>query len=197
MSLQNLSLVNKLKVAFLAVPVLLIITITIYSGLNLANSKNQLKESTAIQVAKGVIEKIDRNFYERYGDVQAFAANRLAIEMVATDSISLQAQRFINTMVSYYVLYDLMMVINSEGKVVACNTADKNGKSIQVNSLIGKDFSKEPWFTSCMSASGPEGGAWYSDFQANTDVASINHNKGWGMAFAAPIYNDDNQKIGI
>jgi hypothetical protein len=197
MQLTNFSLVNKLRLALIAVPLMLIITITIYSGLNLANNKNQLKAATATQVAKSVMEKIDRNFYERFGDVQAYAANVLAVEMVSADSVSPRAQKFINTMTSYYVLYDLMMLVDSKGKVVACNTIDKDGNHLSTGSLIGRDFSDEEWFTICMSGKGPEGGAWYSDFQTNKEVAAFHKSRGWGMAFAAPIRNDDNQPIGV
>jgi putative methionine-R-sulfoxide reductase with GAF domain len=196
MHVIHFSLVNKLRLAFLTVPVLLIITITIYSGLNLAENKNQLKAATATQVSRSVIEKIDRNFYERFGDVQAFAANQLAIETASTDSVSPQAQKFINTMTSYYVLYDLMLIVNDQGKVIACNTIDRDGNPLPTASLVGKDFAAEEWFKACMSGKGPQGGAWFSDFEANTHVAAIHKNKGWGMAFAAPIRNDDGQTVG-
>jgi hypothetical protein len=197
MKLTNLSLVTKLRLALIAVPVLLIITITIYSGLNLAENKNGLKSATATQVSRSVMEKIDRNFYERFGDVQAYAANVLAVEMVATDSVSEQAQKFINTMTSYYVLYDLMMLVDNTGKVVACNTIDKDGKPLATASLIGRDFSGEEWFSACMSGKGPKGGAWYSDFEISKEVAAIHKNRGWGMGFAAPIRDNNDQPIGV
>jgi HAMP domain-containing protein len=193
----NLSLVNKLRFAFLSVPVLLIVTITVYSGLNLVNSKNRLKAATAMQVSGSVMEKVDRNFYERFGDVQAYAANVLAVEMAAADSVSPQAQKFINTMTAYYVLYDLMLVVNKEGKVVAANTQDKDGKPLPTQTLLGRDFSREAWFAACMSAEGPAGGAWYSDFQINPDVARIHRSTGRGMAFAAPIKNDLGETVGV
>ncbi|MDO1445627.1 GAF domain-containing protein [Rhodocytophaga aerolata] len=197
MQVVNLSLVTKLRVAFLAVPFLLILTITIYSGLNLAANENQLKAATAIQVSRSVMEKVDRNFYERFGDVQAYAANQLAIEMASTDSVSPQSQKFINTMTAYYVLYDLMLVVNREGKVIAANTQDKAGNSLATDVLLGKDFSTEAWYVACMSAEGPKGGAWYSDFQVNPHVAAIHRSNGWGMAFAAPIKNDSGQTVGV
>lgn len=197
MHLKNVTLAGQLRLAFLSVPVLLILTITIYSGFNLVWNRNQLKKSTAAQVAQNVLEKVDRNFYERFGDVQAYAANRLAIEMASTDSTSPVAQQFINTMISYYVLYDLMMILNTEGKVIACNTIDKDGNVLQSHPLIGKDFSTTDWFKACTADAGPEGGAWYSDFQANPEVAELYKSKGWGMAFAAPIKDDSSRTVGI
>lgn len=147
--------------------------------------------------AASVIEKIDRNFYERFGDVQAFAFNELALEMAKTDSVSESSQQFINTMVSYYVLYDLMMVCDLSGNVIATNTIDKSGSKIDTKFLIGQNFSEQDWFKACTSEKGPEGGAWYSDFMINSDVTKIYNRPGWGMAFAAPIKDKAGSTIGV
>jgi methyl-accepting chemotaxis protein len=144
-----------------------------------------------------VIEKIDRNFYERFGDVQAFAYNKLAVQTASTGSSDEDTQKFINTMVSYYVLYDLMMICDIDGKVVAVNSIDKQGKMLKSNFLIGRDFSNDEWFRTCASGAGPEGGAWYSDFMENKDVSTMYSRTGWGMAFAAPIKNSDGRTIGV
>jgi methyl-accepting chemotaxis protein len=197
MNLNNLSLATKLRSAFLIVPVLLIIAITVYSGINLIRNQNQIKKSTATQVAQSVIEKIDRNFYERFGDVQAYAVNHLAVETALHDSVSAQAQSFINTMTRYYVLYDLMMILNSKGDVVACNTVDKNNYVLQTGFLRGKNFSNTEWFKVCTSVEGPIGGAWYSDFMVNPHVAQIYEKNGWGMAFAAPIKDNNGNVVGV
>jgi PAS domain S-box-containing protein len=144
-----------------------------------------------------VIEKIDRNFYERFGDVQAFAYNKLAGQTASTKSTDEDTQKFINTMVNYYVLYDLMMICDIDGKVVAVNTIDKQGKMVKSDFLIGKDFSNDEWFRTCASGAGPEGGAWYSDFIENRDVSAIYSRTGWGMAYAAPIRNGEGTTIGV
>jgi methyl-accepting chemotaxis protein len=144
-----------------------------------------------------VIEKIDRNFYERFGDVQAFAYNKLAVQTASMKSTDEDTQKFINTMVSYYVLYDLMMICDIDGKVVGVNTIDKQGKMVKSDFLIGKDFSNDEWFRTCASGAGPEGGAWYSDFIENKDVSAIYSRTGWGMAYAAPIKNSEGSTIGV
>lgn len=100
-------------------------------------------------------------------------------------------------MVSYYVLYDLMMIVDVEGKVVAVNTADKNGVPLKTEPLIGEDFSNDEWFRVCTSSQGPAGGAWYSDFMESPIVSKIYGTKGRGMAFAAPVKDDDARVIGV
>ncbi len=154
-------------------------------------------EVTANLTAQSVMEKVDRNFYERFGDVQAFAVNRLAVQTVENDSIVHGTQQFINTMTAYYVLYDLMMLCDRDGKVLAVNTQNKNGESISSSFILNSNVSEENWFKVCTSTAGPKGGAWFSDFILNKDVANIYGTNGAGMAYAAPIRNDLGEVIGV
>ena len=192
------NLQNQLRLAFLALTLFVIGVISVYSGLNLIGNANQFKVSAAQRISKGVTEKVDRNFYERFGDVQAFAANVLAVETAQhRDSLAQPTQKFINTMVAYYVLYDLMMIADATGRVLACNTVDKVGNPVATGSLLGTSISGTDWFKACTATAGPEGGAWYSDFQANPAVARIYRGTGWGMGFAAPIRTEDGKVVGV
>ena len=176
--------------------VVVVIFLIVFSSIQVVKNKNEIKATTVKNRATAVIEKIDRNFYERFGDVQAFAYNKLALQMIDSAKATEDAQQFLNTMTSYYVLYDLMFVVDKKGKVVAVNTTDKNGGSIGTDILIGEDFSNQQWFRSCMSSAGPEGGAWYSDFMVDPLVAKIYGTNGWGMGFAAPIRDAEGKAIG-
>lgn len=157
------------------------LTYTVIASVN----KSQLVASQL--TSQSVVDKVDRNFYERFGDVQAFAFNKLPVEALRSDSLSADLQSFINTMTAYYVLYDLMMICDREGRVLAVNTLDKNGKAINSSFLVGQSMEDEDWFKLCMSPPGPEGGAWYSDFMNNKLVGQIYNSSGSGMAFAAPV----------
>ncbi|MFN8886087.1 MAG: GAF domain-containing protein [Cyclobacteriaceae bacterium] len=175
---------------------LILIGVSIYMINTSIHSKIVQMEVMANGRSASVIEKIDRNFYERFGDVQAFAFNQLAIEMATTNTVREESQAFINTMVSYYVLYDLMLVCDLSGNVVAANTIDKEGKIVRTSFLIDKNFSNEDWFRTCVSGDGPKGGAWYSDFMENKDVSSMYGRPGYGMAFAAPIKTSAGETVG-
>jgi len=195
-SLRKLKISQQLvftSVVFMAILTILIIGFISVSSLKSTNDQYNIQAKAN---ANSVIEKIDRNFYERFGDVQAFAYNRLAIRTAVSDTVTDDTQNFINTMVSYYVLYDLMMITDINGNVVAANTLDKTGKVINTKDLLGRSFANEEWFRTCISGSGPEGGAWYSDFMVNKLSATVNGNNGWGMAFAAPIRNNDGEVVG-
>ncbi len=178
--------------SIMAVGVLSYITYTSF------NSSNEQHIVLGQANASALMDKIDRNYYERFGDVQAFAFNKLALQTAETDTMTTETESFINTMMAYYGLYDLMIICNKNGKVVGVNTTNKSGTKLTTTHLLGKDYSGEAWFKVCTHpAEGPEGGAWYSDFMVNAESGIIHGNKGYGMAYAAPIKNDKGEIVGV
>ena len=195
--LKTLSVAQQFVFVSMCIIVAIVTGVSFFMIKDSLESKNEQLKIAAIGRSGGVIEKIDRNFYERFGDVQAFAFNKLAQKCIEQNESDPEVQSFMNTMVTYYVLYDLMLICNENGDVLAASNVDKDGKVISTRFLIGKNFAKEAWFQSCMNPKGPEGGAWYSDFIKNDDVSRIYNRSGWGMAFAAPIKNASGKVIGV
>jgi methyl-accepting chemotaxis protein len=197
LNLKDLSISQQITFTATAIFLVLVIIILGFAGNQVVQSKNKVTETVTRNRSFGAMEKIDRNFYERFGDVQAYAYNRVALQMIDSGRATTDGQNFINTMMAYYVLYDLMMVVDRNGKVVAVNTLDRNGVPLKTDFLLGTNFSTEEWYRVCLSAKGPEGGAWYSDFMSDPVVAKIFNSKGYGMAFAAPIKDDGGNVIGV
>jgi methyl-accepting chemotaxis protein len=169
-----------------------------YQAEQTVQSENVAKEVTAKLISQNILDKVDRNFYERFGDVQAFSVNKLVVNKLTGDSLhNAELQNFVNTMVQYYVLYDKMMICDINGNAVMLNTVDKANKPVNTNPLLGKNYKNEPWFTSCTANVGPEGGAWYSDLMVDDEVKQIYNSNGLGLAFAAPIKNDAGEVIGV
>ncbi|RAW00997.1 GAF domain-containing protein [Pseudochryseolinea flava] len=187
----SVGLVSLIAVLFILASLLYYFT---YSQVRSYNSAMSI---TAALVSQSVGQKVDRNFYERFGDVQAYAYNNLAVTTAENDSVAPGLQLFINTMTSYYVLYDLMVLCNRNGVVMAVNTIDRGGKEIASQKLVGKNYSNEEWFRACTTGSGPVGGAWYSDFMHDQDVASIYRSSGAGMGYAAPVKNSEGSVVGV
>jgi hypothetical protein len=177
--------------------ILILASLFYYLTFNQVNSYNDSMKITSALTSQSVMEKVDRNFYERFGDVQAFAYNKLAVSTAESDSIAPGTQQFINTMTAYYVLYDLMMICNRQGQVLAVNTTNKNGEPIASGQFMNKNFAHEEWFRVCTSAAGPTGGAWYSDFLMDPEIGRIYGTKGSGMAYAAPIKNAQGAVVGV
>ncbi|HEY8935951.1 MAG TPA: GAF domain-containing protein [Cyclobacteriaceae bacterium] len=201
--MNTISLLRKSAFAKVGIVTLLTLLFSLgalfyYLTYSSAKADNQSRLITAQLTSQSVLDKVDRNFYERFGDVQAFAFNRLAVQAVKHDTATMaEVQTFINTMTAYYVLYDLMMICDLNGNAVAVNTKDKNGNALNTKHFLSLNFQKEEWFKACTESAGPPGGAWYSDFMANAEIGKVYNTPGYGMAFAAPIRNDGGQILGV
>jgi hypothetical protein len=93
--------------------------------------------------AQNLADAIDRNLFERYGDVQAFGLN------AAVDNYQTDPRRVVQAMNGYvekYGLYPLMMFVDTEGVIRAVNTLDAGGAPINSRSLIGDSVTGEDWY---------------------------------------------------
>jgi PAS domain S-box-containing protein len=226
---KKMKLTSQLLTMMVSALCLMAVVLIFYAGIQFVKSQNLARQTLASSTSNSVIGKIDRNFYERFGDVQAFAYNKLAVEKLSRknapsninsippitntlvkDSLIVKdtlpptnfmadndLQNFINTMTTYYVLYDLMMICDIDGNVIAANTINNAGSLVNTEFLLSTNFGSEEWFKACTSSMGIEGGAWYSDFIENKDVATIYNSSGRGMAFAAPIKSAKGDVIGV
>ncbi len=190
-------LFGRISIIVLAIVLLLLCFLFYFLAYQVVQADNASKSVTAQLTSQAVVDKIDRNFYERFGDVQAFACNQLARQMLDSGNVTPEGQTFINTMTAYYVLYDLMIICDLNGKVIATNTVDKQGVLIRTDHLLRKNFANEEWFRVCRSEQGPPGGAWYSKFLISPDVAKLYSSQGYGMAFAAPIKDHTGKILGV
>lgn len=101
-----------------------------------ADKKDLEMRSTALG------EALAAQFYERYGDVQAFAANEI-MQVGDNDSIS----KALDVYIPMYGIYDLIIVTDMKGNFIASNTIDTSGKTLPgAAQLKGKNFSNEAWF---------------------------------------------------
>jgi len=105
---------------------------------------NTRVESSAAQVNN----VIDRNLFERYGDVQAFSLNQAAHDKANWGSLSADNPLVLsmNGYMTGYGIYKLMLLVDMNGTVVSANTVDPVGKALNTQPLLGQNFGKEPWF---------------------------------------------------
>ncbi len=96
--------------------------------------------------ADNLTDSITAQFYERYGDVQAFALSPALQSKNRTTIVEM-----LNNLSKLYGMYDLVLVVNAHGRLVAVTDKDPSGKPIKVDALYAKDFSKEKWFNEVMS----------------------------------------------
>jgi len=138
-----------------------------------------------------VIDKVDRMLFERYGDVQAFAFHPAA--QGTPDQIKEAANFFMGA----YGTYDLMIVADAEGKIIAANTADPEGKPVNTTPLLGLSVKGEPWFEECISGKIKAGESYSGDLVADSLTASTLNTAGLSLNFSAPIFGPDGKPVRV
>lgn len=190
-NIQFKSVKTKLLVSFLAMG---LIPMAIVGFLAFQKSKDALIHSAGELLtteAAELLDKLDRNLFERYGDVQAFAYNPKAM------GSSAEVTEAANFFMAAYGVYDLMLVADLDGNIVATNTKAFDGKSINTDALIGKKVRGEEWFEQIAAGQIKQGETFYSDMQQNKMVADVYGTRGLAMIFAAPIYNKSGEVVRI
>ena len=105
-------------------------------------------------VAQNIADKIDRNLFERYGDVQAFGLNRVVFnrsDWFKTSEETSDIVKAINQYVDTYEFYSLSILVDLDGKVIAVNSRDSDGKPIRAASIYQKNYRDAPWFQALVS----------------------------------------------
>ncbi|MEZ6031853.1 MAG: methyl-accepting chemotaxis protein [Planctomycetaceae bacterium] len=189
--LQPKSLKTKLLFSFLVlgmVPMAMVGVLAYRSAYQaLSDRAAQRMQFMAVDVA----DKIDRNLFERFGDVQAFAFNPMAQE--TPDRMTAAANFYTES----YGCYDLMVITDAEGKVVACNTVTFEGKPLDTSRLIGQSVRGQDWFEQCISGQIPAGTSFISDAKEDADTATVYRNSGLTLNFSAPIRNTEGKIVGV
>jgi methyl-accepting chemotaxis protein len=99
--------------------------------------------------AQNIGETIDRNLFERYGDVQAFTRNAVVAEVDADPSPENRARLtgVMNEYMALYGVYAAMLYIAPDGSILAANTLDAKGKPVATAALIGQNVRAQSWFS--------------------------------------------------
>lgn len=188
---QFKSLRAKLLVCFL---VLGIAPACIVGLLAYRNCRNGLLDENGRRLqmlAEETIDKIDRNLFERYGDVQAFAANPKALGSPA--DVANAANFYTKT----YGIYDLMVIADMDGKILAANLVQPNGEALDTKPLIGRSVKDAAWFQSVATGQTKLGASYYSDLAIEPMVAETTGGKGLVLNFTAPIVDEQGKVVRV
>ena len=188
---QPMSLKTKLLLSFLVLGLIPMAAVGVLSYCIAHQSSIDLSGQRMLSSAVSMSDKIDRNLFERYGDVQAFAFNPMAQD---TPEKVTEAANFY--MVAYGC-YDLMVIADPEGKIIASNSVTFDGKPLDTTGLIGRSVKGQDWFESCVSGQVTSGKSFVSDVKKDLDVDEMCHNGGLTMNFAASIRNAEGRIVGV
>ncbi len=188
---QPKSLKTKLLFSFLVLGLVPMAIVGVLSYCTAYQASLDLSGQRMRSTAVNLSDKMDRNLFERYGDVQAFAFNPMA---QGTPENVTQAANFY--MVAYGC-YDLMMIADPEGKIIASNTVSFDGNPLDTASLIGRSVRGQEWFESCVSGQIVPGKTFVSDVREDRETAEICHNRGLTINFSAPIRDPEGKIVGV
>lgn len=156
--------------------------------------------------AQSTTKCIDRFNFERFGDASVFSTNSSftdSYESWGDDEQRLSLIEILNRYVDAYDSYHLLMLINKKGQLVAINSADKDGKSIEVDSLYERSFAKDVWFERAVQlskariANDPAAGVKAESPDFIEYLAPIYGDNAAGVAISAPMFNKDGETIGV
>ncbi len=183
----------KLTLMFLLIGIVPVAVLGLYSVQRSTETLTGLAQEEMELEALNAIDKIDRNLFERYGDVQAFAANP------KVQGERTEATAIIDFLTRTYGIYDLMLFVDLDGRVQAVNSIDGNGESISTQSLIGTNVSGEDWFQTVVSGQGEwaDGGTYYTDVERNALVEEVYGDNRLTLPFTAPVRDDAGELVGV
>jgi methyl-accepting chemotaxis protein len=149
------------------------------------------------EIAFNVIDKLDRNLFERYGDVQVFSQSAEARSMQAPAITA-----WMRTVTkSYSPIYNLMMVADRKGKIIAVVASNSSGQFVPqdtTSKLLDQDVSSESWFQTAIEGQIPVGKAHIEDVHRDPYLSQMFGFEGAiGMSFSAPIRDAKGQIVGV
>jgi methyl-accepting chemotaxis protein len=200
--MRNVGIAKKFAVLFLGFGLLLMGII----GLIARQATDSLLERATASyqtLAEGIADKIDRNLFERYGDVQAFGYNQAVLERDQWYQPSEGRNAIIGRMNQYvdaYDLYYLTILVDTNGRVIAVNSRDSDGKPLDTRALYKKNFADAAWFRACkagtftrkmpFTAPGNDvaDGTFIEDIHVDGDVKAVfKGDDGLTLGFSAPV----------
>lgn len=138
--------------------------------------------------AKALGSSLSAQFFERYSDVQAFAMNPI---LRSGDSKAMVG--VLNDYAALYGIYDLIMVVDRDGKLVAVNDRSAGGKALNVKPLYEKNYASTEWFQAARDGKFTEDekkgfrGTYFQDVAYDPLIESVYGNKVTSNSFTTVI----------
>lgn len=141
---------------------------------------------------------IQAQFFERYGDVQAFASNP-DIRSLSRDRIT----QSLDFYVGLYVIYDLILVVDAKGNFVGANSKSAGGEIVEVQKLEGLNFSQAPWFQAVMNNKLTEDkekglvGTFVEPFGKDPFIETAFGRSNYATGFSTAIKDENGKIVGV
>jgi methyl-accepting chemotaxis protein len=195
------SLLTTVCLAFALIPLSVMTLVSWRAADNIARSNAQEYAS----IAGSIGDKIDRNLFERYGDVQAFGLNAVVQNQESWGQPG-EGNPIVKAMNQYIDLYDvyyLSLLVDTDGRLIAVNSTDSNGKAIDTADLYSRNFTKATWFQDALAGQFYESadkkftGTVVEHLYIDATVQKIFGDEGLALGFSAPVRDADGKTIAV
>ncbi len=203
-SVLQMKMTGKLIAACLVFGILPLLVV----GVVMWRSADKAVEVTAQNyrtTAENIADVIDRNLFERYGDVQAFGLNAVVQDRDAWYKQGAE-NPIVNAMDKYvdtYDIYYLTMLVDLDGKLIAVNSCDQDGVAVNTDGFYDQNFANKTWFQDVLAEnfyedeSGLCSGTVVEHLYVDDKVKQCYGNEGYSLGFSAPVYDDDGKVIAV
>jgi methyl-accepting chemotaxis protein len=150
-----------------------------------------------------MLDTIERNLFERYGDVQAFGLNSVVhdVEHWYKRGETNPIVTAMNNYVTCYGIYSVTMLVDTQGKVVAVNTRDASGRIIDTDQYYQLNFADTGWFRKVLAANFLKSdvltGTVVEDLHIDPVAAKVMNDNGLVMGFSAPVKNEKGEVVAV
>jgi methyl-accepting chemotaxis protein len=192
---------RSLKFQIMAFSLVIVLSLGLTSGILMQKMISTSKDVSIEDFKSRAISlqgAVAAQFYERYGDVQAFAINPSITSLDKSKIVPL-----LNQYAVLYGIYDLILVVDTEGHLIAANDISPEKTSIQTQSLYLKNYKDEPWFKSVIEEKFTNDkehnlqGTFAEDPQFDLLVKEAYGRQSYGSGFSAPIKDSSGKVIGV
>jgi hypothetical protein len=131
-------------------------------------------------VAFDTVDKIDRNLFERFCDIQAWTTFAKIIDACTSseESAKRDAEQILEQLVKIYEVYYDAFLADMNGKIL-CAAVHKE--------YDRQDVSASPWFSAAVN----EGKTVYSDMYFSKSIGQ------WVVAYSCPIFDHSDRMVGV
>lgn len=202
--MKRFGLKSKLVAGFLLVGMIPAIIVSVLGIQNTRHMGNE--ELSALSVdAANISDVVNRNLFERYGDVQAFGYNTSILDhdqWYRVGSTENKIAEVMNKYVAAYGIYDVTLLVDLSGRPIAVNDKNLTGAAVNTSFIYEQNFADSSWFKDALNgkfytAEGMLTGTVVEDLYVDPIVQKAVGGEGLVLGFAAPVMGSDGSPIAV
>ncbi|MBD1556737.1 PAS domain S-box protein [Vibrio sp. S9_S30] len=197
------------NITLLTVVTSLLFSVLYYVTWSATHELESKVQSEMQNAAKELIEKIDRNLFERFHDARAFALNASLLSTIPNqdDASNINLTEYLDKLITEYKVYSHILLFSNQGVLIAQNRMDAFGEEIKPVKPKPEEVILKQWFNDVLNESYlqplspnpayPELGTVVSGPNSSLLGQKSGRDEQYDMMFATAINNDLGEVIGV